>query len=171
MTKTLDAGSTFPDITLPTAGGGDLKLNDKPENARLVVVYRGAHCPICKTYLTKLEELKPEFENIGVEVVVVSGDPVEKALSFREELGLTVPVAYDLKIEEMRRLGLYVSTPRSPQETDRPFPEPGLFVINRDGNVQIVDISNAPFTRPDLEGVLRGIRIILEKDYPVRGTA
>ena len=33
----------------------------------------------------------------------------------------------------MQALGLYVSTPRSPQETDRPFAEPGLFLINPDG--------------------------------------
>ena len=50
------------------------------------------------------------------------------------------------------------------------FPEPGLFVTNPDGNVQIVDISNAPFSRPELAGILRGIGIIQERDYPIRGT-
>ncbi|MFD0391286.1 hypothetical protein ACFQ4K_31090 [Tistrella bauzanensis] len=71
----------------------------------------------------------------------------------------------------MRGLGLYVSAPRSAQETDRPFAEPGVFVINPDGAVQIVDISNAPFARPDLAALLRGISFVQAKSYPIRGTA
>ena len=71
----------------------------------------------------------------------------------------------------MRRLGLYISTPRSEQETDRPFPEPGLFLVNPEGRVQIVDISNAPWARPDLNYILGGIKVIHERNYPVRGTA
>jgi len=70
----------------------------------------------------------------------------------------------------MRALGLYISAPRSPQETDRPFPEPALFVVNPQGNIQIIDISNAPFARPDLNGVLKGLKFIQEKQYPIRGT-
>ena len=70
----------------------------------------------------------------------------------------------------MQRLGLYISDPRSPEETDQPFAEPGLFVINPAGNLQIVDISNAPFSRPDLDGILGGLTFIQQKDYPIRGT-
>jgi len=70
----------------------------------------------------------------------------------------------------MRALGLYISEPRSPRETDRPFPEPALFVVNPQGNIQIIDISNAPFARPDLNGVLKGLKFIQEKQYPIRGT-
>lgn len=71
----------------------------------------------------------------------------------------------------MRQLGLYISEPRSPQETDRPFSEPGLFVVNPQGLVHIVDVSNAPCVRPDLKGVLNGINFIKERGYPIRGTA
>jgi len=70
----------------------------------------------------------------------------------------------------MRTLGLYVSDPRSPQETDRPFAEPGLFLVNPHGNAQIIDVSNAPFARPDLQMILNGVKTIIEKSYPVRGT-
>ncbi len=66
---------------------------------------------------------------------------------------------------------LYTSEPRSPQETDRPFAEPGLFAINPEGKVQIIDISNAPFSRPDLAGILQGLKFVQEKQYPIRGTA
>jgi hypothetical protein len=87
------------------------------------------------------------------------------------EIQPNFPVGYGLAITDMRRLGLYVSHPRSPQETDRPFAEPGLFVVNPQGEAQIVDISNAPFARPDLRAILAGLKFIQEKGYPIRGTA
>jgi hypothetical protein len=45
-----------------------------------------------------------------------------------------------------------------------------VFVVNGDGNIQILDISNAPFARPDLEGLLNGIKFVRDNDYPIRGT-
>lgn len=111
-----------------------------------------------------------DYKTAGVTVVTVSADPREKAQADVAEFGWRFPVGYDLTVEQMRQLGLYISEPRSAAETDRPFAEPGLFVINPDGNVQIIDISNAPFSRPDLAGILRGIKLIQERNYPVRGT-
>ncbi len=103
--------------------------------------------------------------------MAISTDPAEKARPQAEELGLTYPVGYDLSIGQARDLGLYISEPRSTQETDRPFAEPGTFLVNPDGNLQIIDISNAPFSRPDPAGLLTGVKVIQEKDYPIRGTA
>lgn len=167
----LNAGAAFPETTIPKLGGGTLTLG-KPEGGRdwqLVVVYRGLHCPKCKTYLAKLEELLPAYHAEGVDVVTLSGDPQEKAQAMADEMGLSMPVGYDLSLEQMAALGLYISDPRSPQETDRPFPEPGAYVINAEGNIQIIDISNAPFARPDLEGLLGGIKFVRANDYPIRG--
>ena len=61
---------------------------------------------------------------------------------------------------------------RSALETDKPFPEPGLYVINEKGNVQLVDIANAPFLRPSLERLVAGLGFIRnpENNYPIRGT-
>ncbi len=44
---------------------------------------------------------------------------------------------------------MYISHSRSPKETDYPFTEPGLFVINSDGRAQLIDISNGHFSRLD----------------------
>ena len=103
-------------------------------------------------------------------VVAVSADPQEKADADVAEFGWRFPVGYGLTIDQMRMLGLYISEPRSPPETDRPFAEPGLFVVNPEGKAQIIDISNAPFSRPELAGILRGVKLIQERNYPVRGT-
>ncbi|MGH7058668.1 MAG: redoxin domain-containing protein, partial [Acetobacteraceae bacterium] len=124
-----------------------------------------------RKYLKGLDGLLDEFRAIGTDVVAVSGDPREKSESEAAEEGWRFSVGYGLTLEQMRTLGLYISNPRSPQETDRPFPEPGLFVVNPQGNTQIVDISNAPFARPDLQAVLNGLKFVQEKNYPIRGTA
>ena len=165
-------GHAFPKITLPQLGGGQMVLGQPADGATwaLVVVYRGKHCPLCHRYLTGCAAIAERLAAIGVTVQVVSGDGEEKARAIVEETGLEVPVGYGLSIPQMRELGLYISDPRSPQETDRPFPEPGVFAVNPDGKLQIVDISNAPFARPDLDALTRGWEFIIDKGYPILGT-
>ena len=52
------------------------------------------------------------------------------------------------------------------------FAEPGLFIINEKGQLQVIDISNGPFVRPELEVLLAGLGFIRNPDnnYPIRGT-
>ena len=171
----LSAGDKFPDMVVKKLGGGEFKLG-VPQNGanwQMVVVYRGKHCPLCTKYLAKIHGMKEEFLSAGVDIVAVSADTKEKAtLQAGEKLELTFDVGYDLSIDQMKELGVYISHPRSPQETDRPFAEPGLFIINEEGNLHVVDISNNPFLRPELDALLSGINWIRnpENNYPIRGT-
>ena len=135
----LDAGNAFPKLTVAELQGGMLTLGTPrgDHDWQLVVVYRGLHCPICKKYLSTLDGLVADFNKAGVDVVAVSGDPKDKAREMAQEQDLSLTIGYDMSIAQMRELGLYVSDPRSPQETDQPFAEPGVFVVNGDGNIQI----------------------------------
>ena len=171
MSEKLGAGAPVPAITLDKVGGGTVTIGGARDAWQLIVVYRGKHCPICKRYLTGLKDLVEGYKAANTEIVAVSGDPREKADAFAAEVQPNFPMGYGLSLADMRRLGLYVSNPRSPQETDRAFSEPGLIVVNPGGQAQIVDISNAPFARPDLAAILKGLQFIQEKGYPVRGTA
>ena len=67
---------------------------------------------------------------------------------------------------------MYISNPRSEKETDHPFAKPGLFIINDKGEIQLVDISNGSFARPELETLASGIEFIksAENYYPIRST-
>lgn len=169
-TKKMAAGAKFPAMGWGAVGGS--QVNPAEETGwRALIVYRGKHCPLCKTYLNTLNEMLGEFEAAKITVSTVSADPKEKADAQVAECGWKFPVGYDLSVDQMRELGLYISDPRSPQETDRPFAEPALFVINPDGNAQIIDISNAPFARPDLKSLLKGVQFVMSKDYPIRGRA
>jgi peroxiredoxin len=165
----LAAGAAFPAVSVPRLGGGQV-APAALDGWRLVIVYRGKHCPLCKPYLTTLDGLIETFAEAGVQVMAISADPEEKAAADLAEHKWRFPLGYGLTVAQMRALGLYVSDPRSPQETDRPFAEPGLFLINPAGTVQIVDVSNAPFARPDLAAIARGAKRIQELNYPIRGT-
>jgi peroxiredoxin len=173
MPKTLIPDTKFPDISVSTLDKGSVTLG-QPDRERgdwqLIVVYRGKHCPICKTYLTELNGMLDSFAEIDVDVIAISADPLDKAKASVSDIGYNGTIGYDLSVVQMAEIGAFVSDPRSPEETDRPFAEPATFVVRDDGKLQIVDVSNAPFSRPDLKGLLNGLTFIRDKNYPVRGT-
>lgn len=166
------AGKAFPRMELATVSHGQVQLGGARSDGKwqMIVVYRGKHCPICMRYLKQLEHMAADFFDLNVEVIALSGDGLEKAKTVAAENELTFPLGYDLSFDQMQRLGLYVSDPLSAKETDRLFPEPALFLTTPSGDLQIVDISNAPFSRPDLNGILNGIKTIQARNYPIRGT-
>src|SRR5467141_2258258 len=165
----LAAGSDIPKMAVSKVGGGEIQLGCAP-GWQVLVIYRGKHCPICRTYLKTLNALLDRFAEIGVEVAAISADTAEKAETEAKEEGWLFPIGHSLTLDQMRALGLYVSNPPSAEETDRPSSEPGLLVVNSEGKVHIIGISNAAFARPDLNSILKGVKFIQEKRYPIRGT-
>ena len=138
----------------------------------LVVVYRGKHCPLCTRYLQQLNDVLPDLHALGVDVVAVSADSEIRAIAQMAEVSPAFDVAYGLTVTQMQGLGLYISDPRNGTDVEAPFAEPGLFVLNEDRVLQITDISNVPFARPDLTWIAKGIgfRRGPMKAAPVNGT-
>ncbi|WP_299031612.1 redoxin domain-containing protein [uncultured Sulfitobacter sp.] len=136
----------------------------------ILFVYRGKHCPRCKRYLNKLNAALADW-TAKMDVVVVSADTREKALADQAEFGWTFDLCYGMTEPQMRALGLYVSDPLSEAETDTRFAEPGTFAMRPDGTLMLVDVSNGPASRPDLEELLDGMIFNIDNDRPVRGTA
>lgn len=172
--KKIAAGEQFPAIEVMTTDGERITLGVPQGGAdwQMVVVYRGRHCPLCTRYLNEIEKLKQEFFRLGIDIVAVSADSREQVAAHLPELNVSYPVAFGLSIEQMQQLGLYISHPRSAQETDHPFAEPGLYVVNDLGQIQVLDLSNGPFVRPELGILLSGLAFIRNPDnnYPIRGT-
>ncbi|MCA0892555.1 redoxin family protein [Microbulbifer agarilyticus] len=170
----LRAGDTFPSLEAVKLDGSSVTLG-KPQGGatwQAVFVYRGKHCPLCTKYLNELETFKQAFQDADVDILAVSADSKEQLEQHLEKVQVSFPVAYGLTEEQMKALGLYISIPRSEQETDHNFSEPGLFVVNEEGNLHVVDISNNPFVRPELGALTRGLAWIRDPDnhYPIRGT-
>ncbi|MEE6250887.1 MAG: redoxin domain-containing protein [Bdellovibrionota bacterium] len=170
-TTKMKAGIQFPLVkTMLLTDQAIDPSKTKNDHWRMFVVYRGAHCPMCTKMLKELKEMHSDFEKAGVEILAVSADSKEKAKRHAvEECGVEFDVAYDLSVEDMKTLGTYISDPMDATETDRVFSEPAVFLINESGKMQIVDISNNPFSRPDFKTLLKGINYIRENNYPIRG--
>ena len=71
----IEAGSLFPEIKARSLDGTSVPLDQRTNGAdwKMVVVYRGKHCPLCTKYLNQLETHKNELKGIGVDIVAVSG--------------------------------------------------------------------------------------------------
>lgn len=142
---------------------------EKPAAFDMIVVYRGLHCPICKTYLGELESKLPEFSKRGVNVIAISTDSRDRAEKAKTEWGLTnLILGYGLTIADARAWQLYISSSIREAEPAQ-FSEPGLFLVKPDGTLFYASRSSAPWGRPPLDQILRGIDMAIERKTPARG--
>ncbi len=163
------AGAAVGPMTWQTVEGGSVTVGAPKDRWSMLFVYRGKHCPRCQKYLNILNDMTSEWIAAGFDIAVVSADPEAKAKADQDEFGWSFDLGYDLNAEQMEALGLYVSTPLSDVETDRPFAEPGTFVLRPDGTLLLVSISNGPSARPELAELLDGMIFTKENDRPPRG--
>lgn len=147
-----------------------IEIGQAKDRWTMLFVYRGKHCPRCKRFLNKLNDVLRDWTDV-LDVVVLSADTKEKATADKEEFGWDFDLCYGMTEAEMRSLGLYVSSPLSDAETTGLFAEPGAFGIRPNGTLMLVDISNGPAARPDLEELLDGMKFNIDNDRPERGTA
>ena len=171
MRHILIPNAQAPELSLPLAGGGAWVLSDQtPQHFTMVVFYRGLHCPVCKNYLGTLNSMMDQISELGFSVVVASMDTQERAEQAKADWGLDkVDVAYGLDLETAKKWGLYISTSIKEAENDI-FSEPGLVWIRADGRLYLIDITNMPWARPDLETLMPKAKFAVENNYPARGT-
>ncbi|MFY0681396.1 MAG: redoxin domain-containing protein [Thalassovita sp.] len=163
-------GENVEITSFPSVSGGEITIGAAKDRWTMMFVYRGRHCPRCKRFLNKLNAVLADW-TAEMDVFVVSADTQEKAVADKEEFGWDFELCYGMSEAQMHALGLYVSAPLSEAETTTNFAEPGAFAIRPDGSLMLVDISNGPAARPDLEELLDGMKFNISNDRPVRGTA
>ena len=166
----IDAGVALPQFSAVSVDTGEtLEIAVPSGKWQLIVVYRGKHCGRCKKYLNSLHTMQSAWYDAGFDVIAVSADSREKAQMDVAEFGWTFPLACELAESEMKKLGLYISDPLSPDEADGRFAEPAVFVLRPDGAVQIAALSNGPAARPELAELLDGMIFTIKNDRPARG--
>ncbi len=165
----------MPDMPVPAldvavVGGGRWTLNDPaPADFTMIVVYRGYHCPVCKSYLQKLKALLPTYRGAGFDVIALSMDDAERAAKTSSEWELDgLRIGYGLRREQAEAWGLYLSGAIRDAE-NAVFAEPGVFWVRPDGRLYLAATSNMPWPRPDLEFLASKIDFILQNGYPARG--
>eukprot|EP01129_Flabellula_baltica_P014888 TRINITY_DN727_c0_g1_i1.p1 TRINITY_DN727_c0_g1~~TRINITY_DN727_c0_g1_i1.p1 ORF type:complete len:192 (-),score=20.46 TRINITY_DN727_c0_g1_i1:41-571(-) len=173
MTK-LTPGSTLPEILVQTLSGETINLTapaDSNAQKQIVFFYRGQHCPLCTQFLININEQVESFRSIGYHVVAVSGDSEDQVKKHVEDKSIDFTICYGLTYDQMKELGLYVSDVWH-NETDHPFNEPAMMVVDRESKLLLIDVANHPAVRPDLQTLvyaLTGLETHV-KNYPIRGT-
>jgi peroxiredoxin len=172
MTR-LRPGQDASPLELDLIIGTKWRLAEQNDNAhpwRMIVVYRGLHCPVCEAQLKELSGMLCDFIDAGVTVVSASADSHERARKAYDEWGLDkLPVAHDVPEDLAERFGLYVSKGISDEEPERFF-EPATLLF-RGSTFHAAWVQSLPFVRPGLSDILSSIRWIGENEYPARGRA
>lgn len=166
-------GDTMPAIDARLAGGGRWALaQEKPAKLALLAFYRGAFCPICRTWLADLERLVPEFEKRGVSVIALSCDREEGAEKALKDWGLMrLRVGYKLDVEDARRAGLYISegrglNPSTGLKEPMLFAEPALLLVKPEGELYAAWIQSTPYARVHLAEVLTAVDNFIAHNIP-----
>jgi peroxiredoxin (alkyl hydroperoxide reductase subunit C) len=104
------AGEPAPDFTLRNQDGEEVSLSDLRGRRVLLVFYPFDFSPVCTDQLSVYQEVKPDFEEKGVEVVGISVDHPYAHKAFREKLGIdtTLLADFEPKGEVSRAYGSFV---------------------------------------------------------------
>ena len=161
-----------PKLEVATVSGATWRLSDsKPDSFTMIVVYRGRHCPLCKTYLGELESKLGEFKSLGVNVIALSMDDAQKAAESKEDWGLqTLTVGYGMTEASAREWNLFLSKAVKEGEPEL-FSEPGMFLIKADGTLFTASVANTPWARPPIDQMLKAIGFFNDRKPPARGEA
>lgn len=163
-----------PALEVDTLGGRWSLAEQTPQHFTMVVFYRGLHCPICSKYVAELDKLSGDFAELGVSILVASGDERERAQQASEDWGLSnLDLGYGVTTEQARDWGLHRSAGRGLTsigiEEPAEFSEPGLFIMKPDNTLYWAQVNTMPFARPHFREIIGALKFALEKDYPARG--
>ena len=166
-------GTKVPALDLPLTIPARFGLADQqPETFTMLVFYRGSHCPICRRYLEEIAGRLDALVEAGLSPFAISMDDEERAqVVHRDWQTGDLPLCYDLTQEQARQWGLYISTGREGSKEPARFSEPGLFLVRPDLSLYFAQVQSGPFTRPSLDQLLEGVKMVVEKGLPPRGTA
>ncbi|HEX7787880.1 MAG TPA: redoxin domain-containing protein [Methylomirabilota bacterium] len=93
----LQVNETAPDFTLPLVNGdGTVSLSDyRGKRAVLLAIFRGLNCAFCRRHIVQLGSFQPKLLDAGVEVLAITGSPLQRARLYLRYRPIKVPLAAD----------------------------------------------------------------------------
>ena len=106
----IEVGQQAPDFSLRNQDGEKVSLSDYRGRKVMLVFYPGDFSPVCGDQFSIYQEVKPEIEAKGVELVGISVDSFFAHKAFQEKLGFDTTLLSDFepKGEVARAYGSYV---------------------------------------------------------------
>jgi peroxiredoxin len=127
MSNVLPAGSEAPDFSLPVTPDQKLSLSELRGKPVVLAFYPADWSPVCGDQMALYNEILPEFQKFGAELIGISVDGAWCHTAFAKDHNLHFPLAADFepKGSVSRKYGAY-------PEGDG-FSERALFVIDKNG--------------------------------------
>jgi peroxiredoxin len=138
----IEVGEKAPDFSLPNHKGEQVSLSDFGGRLLMLAFYPNDFSPVCSDQLSIYQEVKPELDAAGLELVGVSVDHSWAHRAFRKQLGLDFTLLADFhpKGEVTRSYGAYLD--------DYGTGNRSLVLIDGEGAVRWVHESPTPLEIP-----------------------
>lgn len=148
--KALKQGDKAPDFVLKNAKGNEVRLKELLKKGPVILVfYRGGWCPFCNMALKGFQNILPEIQEFGANLVAVSPEKPDKSLSTKEKANLEFEVLSDPQSRVAEAYGLAFKMSQAtvkrgrydqwlPSFNDDPrlvLPVPATYVISQDGTI------------------------------------
>ena len=150
FTPPLAVGTPAPDFSVPDQDGSRVTLSALRGQNVILVFYPEDWSPVCSDQLALYQQLLPELQKFGAELVGISVDSVWSHLAFAKDRNLRFPLLADFepKGEVARAYQVY----RAKDGTS----ERALYVIDADGIVRWSFVSPVGIN-PGADGILRAL--------------
>ncbi len=132
----VDIGNNAPDFSMPTDGGGTIKLSDLKGHKVVLYFYPKDDTSGCTKEAIGFNEALKDFEKAGAKIVGVSKDSVKKHDKFRDKYGLNFTLASDEETAVCEAYGTWVE--KSMYGKKYMGIERSTFLIDADGTVRAV---------------------------------
>jgi peroxiredoxin len=158
--KPLAPGTRAPDFTLGSAPAQQTSLTDYRGRPVILAFYPADWSPVCGDQMALYNEMLPEFERYGAQLLGISVDGVWCHAAFAKDRKLRFPLLADFepKGEVARRYGVY--------RAGDGLTERALFVIDGDGLIRWSDVSPID-VNPGADGILRALDALVPEARPV----
>lgn len=140
-------GESIPTATLMDASGKNFDLNKAvATKPTILIFYRGGWCPFCSKQLSGVQEIVPELQKLGYQLMAVSTDKPEGLMqsATKEKLSYTLLSDADLKLS--KQFGIAFKAPKGYWEmlpkttggknTDLLLPVPSVFILDQKGAIR-----------------------------------
>jgi thioredoxin-dependent peroxiredoxin len=129
----MQAGSSFPDFSLPNQSGQLTKLSDFAGHWLVIYFYPKDDTPGCTIQGKSFTTAKADFDAAGIKIVGVSADDAASHKSFCNKFGFTIDLLADTSSQLMKTLGLGESEWKGMK-----FWERTTFVVDPEGTIRRV---------------------------------
>jgi peroxiredoxin len=149
-TAPLSSGTLAPEFTLSSTPTQQISLSEYRGRPVVLVFYPADWSAVCGDQIALLNELLPEFQRLGAELVGISVDSVYSHKAFTESRNLRFPLLADFepKGAVARAYGVY-------RQKDG-IAERALFVLDANGIVAWSYVSPI-LTNPGADGILAAL--------------